>query len=85
LLDRGRRFARPAIALVIETPLAVSIERAGGRIGRSVPAAVVEQQAAELAPQTDEALLREGFVAVYRFNSADAVEIRRIESASPRR
>lgn len=85
LLDRARRFARPAIALVTETPLALSIERAAGRLGRSVPAAVVEQQAAELFPQSDEALLREGFAAVYRFHPADPVEIRRIESPLHRR
>lgn len=83
LLDRARRFGRPAVALVLETPLAISVERATSRIDRSVPPAVVHQQSADLVPQSDEGLLREGFAAVYRFDPAGPPEIRRMPSASP--
>jgi predicted kinase len=77
LIEQARRFARPAVALVFETPDSVCIERAAGRATRLVRAEVIRQQSAEL--QGPFAGPAEGFTEVYWLKPEDQVEIRRSE------
>jgi protein phosphatase len=82
LLGTAHLYQRPAIALVLETPEEICAERAGNRTGRPVKAAIIHQQATDLALQTDDDLLREGFARVFRFNPSEHVEIRRTHAAA---
>jgi hypothetical protein len=63
--------------MVLETPLAICIERAGKRVGRIVKPEVICRQAKEVAPLLDEDLLGEGFAGVFRLAAGEQVEIRR--------
>jgi protein phosphatase len=78
LIEQARRFARPAVALVFETPDSVCLERAANRATRVVRAEVIFQQLAELKAAF--AGLGEGFTEVYRLKPEDQVEIRRAEN-----
>jgi protein phosphatase len=82
LLECAQACSRPAVAMVFETPLAVSVERAAQRVGRVVKADIVREQAQTLAPQSDADLLAEGFVRVFRINPSEEVEIRRTRAAA---
>ena len=77
LIHCARLYKRPTLAIVFETPEEMCVERAGNRAGRSVKAAVIQAQAKNMAPQTDDDLLREGFRKVFRLTPTDEVEIRR--------
>jgi predicted kinase len=77
LVAHARRFARPAVALVFETPDSVCLERAAGRATRVVRAEVILQQLAELKRAF--AGPTEGFKEVYRLKPLDQVEIKRAE------
>jgi protein phosphatase len=85
LIEYAHSFARPAIAIIFQTPTAVSVERAAKRGTRPVDSLIVRRHAKELASQTDEDLLREGFARVFRFDPADGAQIRRTRAASPRK
>jgi protein phosphatase len=84
LLEEARLTNRPALAIILETPFIICVERAGSRAGRNVSAAIVRQQTKELGPQLSDDLLREGFASVFRINPLEKVEIRRTVSASAR-
>ena len=75
LIEQARRFARPAVAIVLEMPDEVCIERAASRATRTVRAEVILQQLAEL--KRDFAGANEGFSEVFRLKPADHIEIRR--------
>ena len=77
LIEQARRFARPAVALVFETPDRVCLERAANRVTRVVRAEVILQQLAELKQAFGGT--GEGFREVYVLKPADQVEIRRSE------
>ena len=84
LLAKSSAFQRAAVAIVMETPLAVCVERAASRAERSVSAAIIRQQTKELGPQLEDDLLREGFASVFRINGLDQIEIRRTTTAAAR-
>jgi protein phosphatase len=74
LVELARRFARPAVALVFDTPDSVCLKRAADRATRVVRAEVIRQQLSELKLAGP----GEGFAKVYRLKPDDQVEIRRI-------
>ena len=75
LIDQARQFGRPAVAIVLETPDAVCIDRAASRATRMVRAEVILQQLADL--KQDFSGSGEGFSAVFHLKTGDQVKIRR--------
>jgi len=84
LLAAARKFSRPAVAIIFETPKEVCIARAAGRVDRVVSAQVIQDQFKAMGLQTDEDLSREGFRKVYRLMLEDRVEMRRTAAAAAR-
>ena len=84
LLAKAAAFQRQAVAIILETPLIICVERAASRAGRSVSAAIIRQQTKELGPQLADDLLREGFASVFHISSLDQVEIERTTTATAR-
>jgi protein phosphatase len=76
LIEQARRFARPAIAIVLETAEDVCVERAAKRATRMVRAEVVWHQLKDLKSGFDGG--GEGFSKVFRLKTTDQIEIRRI-------
>jgi protein phosphatase len=76
LIEQARRFARPAVAIVLETAEDVCVERAAKRANRMVRAEVVWHQLNDLESGFDGP--GEGFSKVFRLKTADQIEIRRI-------
>jgi predicted kinase len=74
LIECAQLYQRPAIAIVFETPENLCVERAEKRPNRVVRAAVIRQQATDLAPQLEN-LAGEGFAEVFRINPSDEVEV----------
>ena len=72
LIGAGRRHARPVVAIVLDLPISVCLARNAAR-ARSVLAPVVRQQVAEVARDRDRFDL-EGFAAVYRLSSVEALD-----------
>jgi protein phosphatase len=72
LLAVARRSGRPAVAIVLATPLEVCLQRNERRADRRPPAAIRRQQRAMLGSLAT--LGREGFVAVHVLESAAAAE-----------
>jgi protein phosphatase len=75
LIEQARRFARPVVAIVFETPDNVCLERAASRAPRPVRSEVVLQQLAELKREFSGS--GEGFNEVFRLRIDDAVQMRR--------
>ena len=75
LVAIARRARRPAVAIVIDPPLAVCLTRNEARSGRRVDPAVIARQADELADRLAQpgALVDEGFSAVHRVADPDEV------------
>lgn len=80
LLDIADRRRRPAVAIVLDIPLEVCLERLRGRGHRPVPPRAVQRQLRELRRSLP-ALADEGFAAVHVMESAEAAEAARIERA----
>jgi len=78
LLAQARRFTRAAVALVIDTPESIAVQRAGSRTDRIVEVEVVKRQLADLK-RSLERLEHEGFDKAFKLNPADEIEIRRID------
>jgi protein phosphatase len=68
LLRLAEQHGRPRVAIVLDTPLAVCLDRAAARAGRSVPPEVVRRHHARLAPALRE-LATEGYLAIIRLGS----------------
>jgi protein phosphatase len=77
LVSIARRTDRPAVAIVLDPPLAVCLERNAARPGRRVDPAVVARQAAQLAASLadPEPFATEGFAAVHRIPDPETVRI----------
>jgi predicted kinase len=74
LLAIARRARRPCVAIVLDLPLEEVLVRNRARPG-AVPASAVERQHRRLAAALErDALTREGYAAVHRLATADAVE-----------
>jgi len=84
LLTAARKFGRPAVAIVFDTPKEICIARAAARADRAVSARVIRDQFKAMGSQTDEELLREGFRKVYRLELEDRVEMRRTAAVAAR-
>ncbi len=69
LVGIAQATRRPAVAIVLDLPLATTLAQNAHRSGRTVADAVVVRQASDLrrTAATDAALLEEGFVGVHRF------------------
>jgi protein phosphatase len=84
LVAVARSTSRPAVAIVLDPPLAVCLERNAARPGRTVDGSVVRRQhdALRRALAADDDLASEGFARVHRLTDVDLAAVVRIE---PRR
>ena len=83
LLDLARRHRRPAVAAVLDVPLAVSLERNALRAAPRPPPAALRRQHAWLRSSLP-SLADEGFTAVHVLGSVDEIDGVRIETATDR-
>jgi protein phosphatase len=82
LLDLARRHQRPAVAIVLDVPLAIALERNALRAAPRPPPAALRRQHAWLRSSLP-SLADEGFAAVHVLRSADEVDAARVEIAAP--
>jgi protein phosphatase len=80
LLEIADRQRRPAVAIVLDVPIEVCIERLARRGNRPVPPHAVRRQHRELLRSLP-TLANEGFKAVYVVGSAEEVDSTKIERA----
>ena len=73
LLDAARRHGRPAIAIVLDLPLAICLERNELRLANRLPAAAIWRQHRWLADSMP-MLAAEGFARIDRLRSLDDVD-----------
>jgi protein phosphatase len=73
LLDAGRRHGRPAIAVVLDLPLATCIERNDLRLAHRLPASAIRRQHRWLI-ESIPLLAAEGFARIDLLGSSDEVE-----------
>jgi predicted kinase len=89
IVARARATGVPAVAIVFDLDLDVVLARNAGRTGRVVEESVVRRHHATLVTLLEAGGLRgpaaEGFAAVHRLRTADAVERVRISRRSRRR
>ena len=89
LIRRARSAGVPALAIVLDLPLAECLAGDRSRADRHVPEAIVERQWAALrATLEGAAMTAEGFAAVHRLRSraaADSVVVRRAGAGWPTR
>ncbi|MCV0402747.1 MAG: AAA family ATPase [Chloroflexi bacterium] len=78
LLAVARRHRRPAIAIVLEVPLAVALERNATRSAPRPPPAALRRQHRWLSESLAE-LDGEGYDAVFRLQGADEISSARVE------
>ena len=81
LLAVARRYRRPAAAIVFDLPVEVCLERNVARLDRRVPAAAVRRQHAAMRASLG-GLEGEGFEAVWRLSSAEAISAATVERAA---
>ncbi len=83
LLERAAEAGLPAIAIVLDLPSGVVIERNLGRRDRVVPEPAVRRQLHDLGRAPDDRLLREGFMLVARLSDpADLDTVTVVRSGS---
>jgi protein phosphatase len=73
LLDAARRHGRPAIAIVLDLPLATCLARNELRLANRLPAAAIRRQHRWLA-ESMPMLAAEGFARIYRLRSLDEID-----------
>jgi protein phosphatase len=78
LIAVARRHRRPAVAIVLDLPLAVAIERNAARAAPRPPPAALRRQHRWLG-ESMHALADEGFAAVHHLRSAEEIDGARIE------
>ncbi len=75
LLGLARSAGVPAVAIVLDLPPQLILDRNRARAGRSVPDTVVQRQLARLRASVDEQRLeREGFAVVVRLTTPDEAD-----------
>ncbi|HET6648704.1 MAG TPA: AAA family ATPase [Candidatus Limnocylindria bacterium] len=83
LLDMARRHRRPAVAIVLDVPLGVALERNALRASPRPPPAALRRQHGWLRSSLP-ALADEGFAAVHVLSSADEIDATRVEVSTER-
>ena len=78
LVDLARRHRRPAVALVLDLPLAVALERNTTRAAPRPPPAALRRQH-RLLVESLAGLGAEGFAAVHHLRSPEEIDAARIE------
>lgn len=78
LLSVARRHRRPAVAVVLDVPLAVALERNAMRSAPRPPPGALRRQHRWLH-DTLHALEAEGYAAVHRLTSTEAIDAARVE------
>jgi predicted kinase len=73
LLELAARYRRPAVAVILDLPVAVCLARNAARIDRRVPAHAVRRQHRQLVVELD-GLAAEGFAAVHRLSGAAEID-----------
>ena len=81
LLAVARRHRRPAVAIVLDLPLELCLERNAARSDRNVPSAALRRQNAALRRSTA-TLAEEGFAQFWRLDSPGAVSETSVEFAT---
>lgn len=74
LVRRAVAAGLPAVAIVLDLPLAECLAADRARDGRHVPVTIVERQWARLRATIDGSFAGEGFAAVHRLTSRSAVD-----------
>ena len=78
LIAVARRHRRPAVAIVLDLPLAVALERNTARAAPRPPAAALRRQHRWLS-ESLASLADEGFAAVHHLRSVEEVDAARVE------
>lgn len=78
LLAIARRHGRAAVAIVLDLPLAICLERAAARTDHPVPTAAIRRHHARMRASLD-GLVAEGFASVLVLASVEEVEAFRVE------
>ena len=78
LLAIARHHRRPAVAIVLDVPLPVALERNATRAAPRPPPGAIRRQHRWLADSLP-SLAREGFAAVHRLASAEEIDGARVE------
>jgi protein phosphatase len=78
LVDVARRHRRPAVAIVLDVPLAVALERNALRAAPRPPPAALRRQHRWLR-ESLASLPHEGFAAIHHLASVEAIEAARVE------
>jgi protein phosphatase len=81
LLEVARRYRRPAVAIVLDVPLTVALERNALRAAPRPPPAALRRQHRWLTDALP-ALAHEGFDAVHHLRSVDAIGDARIDRSA---
>jgi predicted kinase len=79
LLDEARRLGRPAVAIVLDLPLATCLERAAARTDHPVPAAAIRRHHARMRASLA-GLAAEGFESVVVLSGSSQVEAFSLEA-----
>ena len=79
LLVEARRHRRPAIAIVLDLPLEISLQRAEARTHHPVPAAAIRRHHARMRASLN-GLVAEGFGSVVVLSSVEAVDAFQVEA-----
>ncbi|HUF06539.1 MAG TPA: AAA family ATPase [Candidatus Binatia bacterium] len=80
LVSVARRHRRPCVAIVLDLPLPLVLERNATRPGHRPPPAALRRQQRWLADSLA-SLDDEGFAAIHRLRSADEIDATRVERA----
>lgn len=83
LIGLARRHRRPAVAIVLDVPLEVALERNATRASPRPPPGALRRQHRWLA-ESAHALESEGFAAVHHLRSPDEIDAVRVERSVPK-
>lgn len=82
ILQLAARYRRPAVAIVLDVPLAVCLARNAARTDRRLPPDAIRRQRRHLVTELDR-LEGEGFSAVHRLNGEAEVGAARLALRAP--
>lgn len=82
LLAEARRHGRPAVAIVLDLPLATCLERNAARTDRQLPPGSIRRQHARMRASLD-GLIDEGFQPIVMLSTMEAVQAVSLERDGP--